>query len=141
MTRFLVVLGIVLLVAAAIYRGAVFLFSHALTPDPYPEFMSDYLQMRRDYVQMRRSPPTNQEDERTFSEFVAKTFPIGSNAKDAIAQAGRGGFRQITSTSHSVQLLWTRRAVICHEDYSIIIDQSADGMVAKATGRRHVICL
>jgi hypothetical protein len=106
------------------YGGAKLFLFYALMPDPYLDFMRDCVQMRH-----------------PFSECVVKTFPIGSNSKDAIAQASRGGFRQMTSTSHSVELLWTRRAVICNEHYFIIIDLSADGTVAKATGRRHNICL
>jgi hypothetical protein len=133
MTRFLLVSGIALLGLVLIWGCGTLLLVHGLTrADPYPAFM-------RDYEQGSRS--TYQEAERTFSEFVVKTFPTGSNAKDAIAQASGGGFRPTTSTSHSVELVWMRRAGPCHEDYYLIIDQTADGTIANITGRLHAICL
>jgi len=82
-----------------------------------------------------------QEAARNFSQFVVKTFPIGSDAKDAIAQAARGGFQLTTSTSDSIELVWKRHAGPCGETYLIVIDQNADGTIAKTTGRLHPICL
>jgi|SRR5215467_9103800 len=136
MTRFLLVSGIVLVLVgllAAIFGGATFLLNrYEFGADPYPPFMRDY---------EHSSHSTYQEAERIFSEFVVKTFPIGSNAVDAIAQASGGGFRRIASASDALTLLWKRRAGPCYEDYYIIIDQNAHGTIARATGRLHPVCL
>jgi hypothetical protein len=77
----------------------------------------------------------------TFSEFVVTTFPIGSDAKDAISQITKGGFEVTTSSSDSVELLWRRHAGPCNELYSIVVNQTADGTIAKITGRLHPTCL
>ena len=63
--------------------GLVYGLTHA---DPYPPFMADYQSMN-----LR----TYRKAERAFNEFVAKTFPIGSNAKDAIATITREGFQVV----------------------------------------------
>ena len=133
MRRFLIMSGIILTGLVVICGAVLARFFHALTSaDPYPAFMTDYqLKGSRSY----------QEAARTFSEFVVKTFPLGSDAKDAIAQATRGGFQLTTSTSDSFELLWKRHAGPCEERYLIVIDQIADGTIAKTTGRLHPICL
>jgi hypothetical protein len=131
--RFLIaLLGIVLLGAAVI--GAAFL--HALTSaDPYRGFMRNYED------QLKGSRPAHQEAARPFAAFVAETFPIGSDAKSAIAEATRGGFQLTKSDSDSVELLWRRHAGPCGQLYFIVIDRNADGTIAKTTGRIHWICL
>jgi hypothetical protein len=82
-----------------------------------------------------------QEAARTFSEFIVKTFPPGSDAKDAIARIISGGFEVTTSSSDSVELRWRRHAGPCSELYSIVVNLTADGTIAKIIGRLHPICL
>lgn len=54
---------------------------YALTrSDPYPTFMTDYL---------LGGSRSYEEAKRPVSNFVVTTFPIGSDAKDAIAQITR----------------------------------------------------
>jgi hypothetical protein len=120
--RFLIaLLGIILLGAAVI--GAAFL--HALTSaDPYRGFMRNY--------ELKCSRSTYQEAACTFSTFAVETFPIGSDVKDAIAQATGGGFQLIKSGSDSVELLWRRHAGPCGEHYLIVIDRNADGTISSA---------
>ena len=75
---------------------------YALTrSDPYPTFMTDYL---------LGGSRSYEEAKRPVSNFVVTTFPIGSDAKDAIAQITKGGFEVTTSSSDSVELLWRRHA-------------------------------
>jgi hypothetical protein len=87
------------------------------------------------------APRSYKEAARTFSEFVAGAFAIGSDAKDAIAQIIRGGFEVIKSNSDSVELLWARHSGPCSEQYSIVVNKNADGTIAKMTGRLRPICL
>ena len=136
MRRFLIVLGILLMSAAAIYGGLA-LVSHSFarwlsSADPIPGFMADY---------ETKSTGSDERAIRTFPEFLAQAFPTGTDAKDAIAQITRGGFAVTTSSSDSVELLWRRHAGPCSEVYSITIGQSADGRIAKITGRLHPVCL
>jgi hypothetical protein len=86
----------------AIYvAGFVGLLRGLTHADPYPPFMTDYqLKASRYYAQA----------EREFSEFVNDTFPIGSNAKQAVALLSSQGFDILSSSPASVQLLWARHA-------------------------------
>ena len=139
MRRFLIVLGVVLAVSAAIYgAGRAFIdrLERDLTRvDPFPTFMADY--------ETRQAAARSQDEAaRSFSEFVGQTFPTGSDAKDAIAQITQGGFAVTTSSSESVKLFWSRQGRgFCGETYTIIIGQSADGRIAKITGSRRAVCL
>ncbi len=133
MRRFLIVSGVIFAALVVIYSAGLALFGYALTrADPYPTFMMDYLP---------KGSHSYQEAALTFSEFVVRTFPTGSDAKDAIAQITKGGFEVTTSSSDSVELLWRRHAGHCNELYSIVVNQTADGTIAKITGRLHPICL
>jgi hypothetical protein len=94
--------------------------------------MADYQQKASDtYPQAKRA----------FSEFVGDTFPIGSNARQAVALITGQGFHVVSSTPVSFQLLWTRHAGPCGEQYSIVIRQSEDGSIVEATGRLNPVCL
>jgi hypothetical protein len=131
--RFLIVSGVIFAALVVIYSAGLALFGYALTrADPYPTFMMDYLP---------KGSHSYQEAALTFSEFVVRTFPTGSDAKDAIAQITKGGFEVTTSSSDSGELLWRRHAGHCNELYAIVVNQTADGTIAKITGRLHPICL
>jgi hypothetical protein len=131
--RFLIVSGVIFAGLVVICGAGLALFGYALTrADPYPTFMMDYLP--------KGSHPY-QEVALTFSEFVVKAFPIGSDTKEAIARITKGGFEVTTSSSDSVELLWRRHAGPCNELYSIVVNQTADGTIVKITGRLHPICL
>ena len=53
-----------------------------------------------------------------------------------------GGFQITMSSSDSVELLWRRRhAGPCNEMYSIVVNQNADGTIAKIAGQLHPFCL
>src|ERR1051326_2548955 len=122
--RFLIVLGVVLAGLAVIYGLGFALFVHALTrSDPYPTFMTDY---------QSSGPRTYDQAERRFSEFVVEAFPVGSNAKDAVARMTAAGFDVSTSSSDSVELRWRRHAGTCTEWYSIVVRQNADGTDRKS---------
>jgi hypothetical protein len=122
------------LASAVVVCGAgVTFFSYALTrSDPYPAFMTE---------QQPKSSRSYEEAARTFSELVAKSFPVGSDAKNAIAQITGGGFEVIKSGSESVEPLWKRHAGPCSEWYSIVVGQNADGTIAEINGQLHPICL
>ena len=134
MRRFLIVSSMMFAVLVVIYGAMSSRIFYALTraPDPYPTFMAD---------SQLRDTRSYQQAERVFSELVVRTFPIGANAKDAIVQITREGFRVTRSTSDSVELLWNRSAGPCSEQYLIMIDQNADGVIIKTTGSLHPICL
>ena len=134
MRRFLIASGFMLAVVVTTYGAMLTQFFHALTrtPDPYPTFMAG---------SQPRDARSYQQAARLFSEFVVRTFPIGADAKDAIAQIARVGFRIARSTPDSVELLWNRSAGPCSEQYLIMIDRNADGAIVKTTGRLHPICL
>ena len=133
MKRFLIVVALTLVSAVVLYGAGVILFGYALTrSDPYPTFMAE---------QQSESSRSYEEAKRMFSELVVKSFPIGSDAKNAIAQIMGGGFGVIKSGSESVELLWRRHAGPCSELYSIIVSQNADGTIAKINGRLNPICL
>jgi hypothetical protein len=136
MKRFLIVSSIVFAILIVVY-GVIwsvqsYLFYALTRLDPYPAFMTDsQLSDIRSY----------QELERKFSEFVVRTFPIGSNAKDAILQITREGFQVTNSTPDSVVLHWNRAAGPCSEHYLIVINRNADGVIVKTTGSLRPICL
>lgn len=134
MRRVLIVLGVLFATSVVIFGAGMAFFYYALTRlDPYPTWMANYLpQGTHSYEQVAG----------TFSEFVVKTFPIGSDAKNAIGQITESGFRVIKSSSESVELLWRRRAgPVCDELYLIVIKQTADGTITKITGHLQPICL
>jgi hypothetical protein len=94
--------------------------------------MADYqLKAPRTYVQAGH----------TFGEFVSGNFPIRSDAKRAVALITSQGFRVVSSTSVSFQLLWIRRVGPCDERYSILIRQSEGGSIVEATSRLDPVCL
>jgi hypothetical protein len=132
MRRFLIVLAGVFVGSVALF-GAWLAFLGSLTrADPYPTFMTDYqLAGSHSYEEAKRS----------FSDFVIKTFPIGSDAKDAIAQITKGGFLVTRSGSETVELLWKRHNGPCSEWYSIVVGQKGDGKIAEVIGRLNPICL
>ena len=131
--RFLIVSGGMFAGLVVICAAGLALFGSGLTrADPYPFFMRDYLP---------KGCHSYQEAALTFSEFVVRTFPIGSDAKDAISKITKGGFEVTTSSSDSVELLWKRQAGPCNERYLIVVNQTADGTIAKITGRLHPACL
>lgn len=133
MRRFLIVSGVLFAGLVIILGVEVARFGYALThADPYPAFMMDYLPA---------GSHSYQEAARTFSEFVVKTFPAGSDANEAIAQITSGGFEVKTSSSDSIELLWRRHAGPCSELYSIVVSSTADGTIAKIAGRLQPICL
>jgi hypothetical protein len=76
----LVVLGMLLAISGVLYAGIIALvFFSPMRLDPYPAFMTRY------------DAPTDQhrsydEAKQIFGEFVAKTFPIGSDAEGAIVE-------------------------------------------------------
>jgi hypothetical protein len=131
--RFLIGFCIILAVIGAISVAAYSSFFHGLThADPYPPFMSDY---------QLKKPGTYVQDDRAFNEFVGDTFPIGSDAKQAVGLITSQGFHVLSSTPVSFQLLWARRAGPCTERYSIAIRQSESGSIVEATGRLIPACL
>jgi hypothetical protein len=131
--RFLIVFAVLFAGAIVICGAGLALFAHALTRSgPYPIFMTDYqLSGSRSY----------EEAERTFSDFVAKTFPIGSDENNAIAQITRDGFQVAASSSKSVELVWKRHAGPCNELYTIVVSGDVDGRIAKTIGQLRPICL
>ena len=131
MKRILIVVALTLASAVVLCGAGSILFSYALTrSDPYPAFMREQPKSSRSY----------EEAARTFSELVAKSFPVGSDMKNAIAQITGGGFEVVESGSESVELLWKRHAGPCSEWYSIVVGQNADGTIAKINGRLHPVC-
>jgi len=133
MPRFLIVLAVVCISSVVLFSAWLAFFGYALTrSDPYPIFMTDY--------QVGGSP-SYEEAKRSFSDFVVKTFPIGSDAKYAIAEITKGGFKATRSGSESVEMLWRRHNGPCDELYSIVVSQNVDGTIAKIIGRLHPVCL
>jgi hypothetical protein len=131
--RFLVVSGVIFAGLVLILGAGVARFGHALThADAYPAFMMNYLPA---------GSHSYQEAARTFSEFIVKNFPPGSDAKDAIAQITSDRFEVTMSHSDSVELLWRRHAGPCSELYSIVVNPTAAGTIAKIDGRLHPVCL
>jgi hypothetical protein len=127
-----IVLAIGLLVAPAVLLGAWWAyFGYAvMSSDPYPTFMSDYQLEGYSYEGAQRE----------FSDFVVRTFPVGSDAKGAIAQITKSDFQVIASTSEAVELRWNRHNGPCGEVYSIVISRDANGAIARAVGKLRPIC-
>lgn len=133
MKRFLIVMGGLFAGSVVICSAGPAFFAYPLTQsDPYPTFMTDY---------QVSGPRSYEEAKRTFSDFVAKTFPIGSDENEAIAQITRGGFQVAASNSKSVELVWKRHAGPCNELYAIVVSGDVDGRIAKIIGQLQPICL
>jgi len=133
MKRMLMVLAAALAGLGLMYFAGILCLGHALTQaDPFPAFMADY--------QLRRSQSYG-DAERNFSDFVAKTFAIGSDKNDAIAQISKGGFQVATSASETVEFVWKRHSGPCSEQYSIVIRSDGRGKIAKVAGQLRPICL
>jgi hypothetical protein len=131
--RFVIGFCIVLVVIGGICVSTYSSFLHGLArADPYPSFMADY---------QLKAPGTYLKADRAFNAFVGDTFPVGSDAKQAVALITSQGFQIVSSTPVSFQLLWTRRAGPCNERYSIMIRQSEGGSIVEATGRVNPVCL
>ena len=95
--RFLIGFCVILTVIGAIYVATYAGFLRGLTSaDPYPPFMADY---------RLKASGTYAQAERAFSEFVGNFFPIGSDAKQAVALITGQGFHVVSSTPVSLQLL------------------------------------
>jgi hypothetical protein len=133
MRRFLIVAALLSVGLVAVYGVGLTFFLHGLaSADSYPTFMTDY---------QHAGPRSYEEARHSFFDFVVKTFPIGSDAKYAIAQITRGGFQITRSDSDAVEMIWKRHAGPCTELYSIVISRDVDGMIAKGIGRLQPICL
>jgi hypothetical protein len=133
--RLLVMLGMLLAISGVLYIGIIALMSFSrMRLDPYPAFMARYYEPKDQHR-------SYDEAKQIFGEFVANTFPIGSDAKGAIVEITGGGFQAATSGSDSVELVWKRSAGPCNEWYSIIIQKDTGGRVAKISGRLNPICL
>jgi hypothetical protein len=134
--RIFIVFGALLAVSVVLYAGAAALtysLTRALTRlDDYPTFMAEL--KRHDH------PRTYDQAELAFSEFVTRSFPIGSSADEAIAKISGGGF---SATSHSdpVVLVWKRAAGPCSEQYSIVVLKDAAGRIANISGTLYPACL
>lgn len=124
--RLLVVLAIMVACWVAVYRTGV------LSADPYPAFMADYEGSR---------PRSYEEAKRAFSDFVVKSFPVGSDGGDAIAQITRGGFKVGKSTPDFSEFGWDRHAGPCSELYSIVVGTDANRRIVSISGRLQPICL
>jgi len=131
--RFLIEFCIVLTVTGAICVAVIVgLHRGLMHADPYPPFMANYqLKTTGTYMQAKRA----------FGEFVVDTFPIGSDAKQAVALITSQGFDILSSTPVRFELLWARQAGPCSERFFIVIRQSEDGSIVEATGRLNPACL
>lgn len=131
--RGLIVLAVlVLVVPSFLYLAPGLFLAYAIRgADPYPAFMADYNPKGSSY----------KEAERAFPDFIARTFPIGSDKNDAVALLTKGGFEVTGSTSEAVKLRWNRHAGPCSEQYSIVINGDANGRIAGIVGELHPICL
>ena len=120
----------ILTMMGIVYVIGMVIMVHGLTTlDPFPPFMTDY--QPNGYLQA----------EPRFNEFVGKTFPIGSDAQDAIAKIAREGFAVAELAPDTWQLDWNRHAGPCSEHYLIIILQRDNRMIAEITGRLGLSCL
>jgi hypothetical protein len=133
LSRFVVASGLVLAILGVIHGVTVARLIYGLKrTDPHPAFMADY---------RLNVPGTYQKAKDDFDGFVRKTFPVGSNAKDAIAQLIHEGFQLATPTADTLRLVWNRMAGPCREEFSILIRQSDASIIAEITGRLHPVCL
>jgi hypothetical protein len=103
-----------------------------MSADPYPTFMAGY---------QPKGSRTYDEAIRAFPDFIARTFPIGSDASDAIAQMTKGGFVVARSSPEMVVLGWKRHSGPCSEQYSIAVGRDVDGRIAAIDGELRPICL
>jgi predicted PurR-regulated permease PerM len=134
--RILIALAVLFVIVVGIGCVELVLFARAITSeDPYPKFMTAYQQ------RMRIGAHTYEEAKRAFSDFVVESFPIGSDAKAAIAKITGGGFQVTSSASGSVELLWRRHSGPCSEQYSIAVSQNGDGAITNIVGKLWPICL
>ncbi|MDH2386773.1 hypothetical protein [Bradyrhizobium sp. CER78] len=134
MRRVLIVLGALFGAVVVLIGAGTYLFAYQLTRyEAYPAFMEkDLPKGRVSYDELKRA----------FSQFAEKAFPVGSDAKGAIAQAIEAGFQMAPpDRPNSAELLWSRHAGPCNERYFITIDQTADGKVASVTGKLFPVCL
>jgi hypothetical protein len=132
--RILIIAGAVFgTVVVAIAAGTT-LFTYGLTrADPYPTFMRELAP---------RGPRSYEEAKQEFSQFVVRAFPVGSDAEYATKLIASGGFEvQGPPGLNSVHMLWSRHSGPCNERYSIIIDRTMEGKIAKATGQLNPACL
>jgi hypothetical protein len=132
MKRLLIVLAVVIAGSVIMYGGLALFGRAFMRADAYPTFMADY---------QASEPRSYEEAKRTFSDFVTRKFPTGSDEHDAIAQITNGGFQITTSTSETVELFWKRHSGPCSEQYSIVIGKDPNGRIAKIVGQLHPICL
>ena len=123
----------VLLAGSALVHWAALAFSRAMmSADPYPAFMAEYDAGRsRSYEDAKRA----------FSDFVTKTFPVGSDAGNAIAQIIEGGFQAEIQASESSRFTWKRHSGPCSEWYTIGVKEDAGRRIAGITGRLQPVCL
>jgi hypothetical protein len=131
--RIFIVFGALFVVLVILYAGTIALLSYSLTRlDDYPAFMAE--------LKHSGDPRTYDQAELAFSEFVTRTFPIGSRAEEAIATISGGGF-SATSRPDSVGLVWKRAAGPCSEHYSIVVVNDAAGRIANISGTLNPYCL
>jgi hypothetical protein len=131
--RIFIVFGALLVVLVILYAGTIALLSYSLTRlDDYPAFMAELKHSGR--------PRSYDQAALAFSEFVTRTFPIGSSAEEAIATISGGGF-STTSRPDSVALVWKRAAGPCSEHYSIVVVKDAVGRIANISGTLNPYCL
>jgi hypothetical protein len=131
--RIFIVFGALLAVSVILYAGATALLTTSFTRvADYPTFMAE--------LKHGGHPRTYDQAELAFSEFVTRTFPIGSRAEEAIATISGGGF---SATSHpdSVVLVWKRAAGPCSEHYSIVVVKDTAGRITNISGTLNPYCL
>jgi hypothetical protein len=129
--RILFGLAIVLAGCAIYIVGSAALFRSSRL-DAYPPFMAG----------IQPTPPYVYEDVRkAFSRFVAERFPVGSDARGAVAQITGNGFSLVRSKPMETYLLWKRSAFPCTEEYRIIVQANEDGSILKIDGKLIPICL
>jgi hypothetical protein len=131
MRTFLIVLAVVF-VGPVVLLGAwwAYFVYAVMRADPYPTFMTDSQLEGYSYEGAKRA----------FSDFVVRIFPVGSDAKDAIAQITKSDFQVTASTSEAVELRWNRHNGPCSDQYSIVISRDANGAIARVVGQLRPIC-
>ncbi len=76
----------------------------------------------------------------SFNEFIRSTFPLGADAKEAVALMTREGFR-VSTSEDSLKLTWDRVGGGCRVIYLISVRQDDDGRIAEINGQLNPICL
>jgi hypothetical protein len=133
MKRLLLLLGIAVAVSGLVFAARVALPIYMFTrQDPYPAFMADYA---------AQAPASYRVAEQAFGEFVARTFPAGSDATDAVRRITGGGFRVANSTPTRVELFWNRSSGPCADTYSIVISRNANDEIDAIKGYLNPVCL